>query len=231
VTGGIMPRLLKDEVVTRILDQGLIPVFYNKEFDVAKNVVQACIEGGSGIVEFTNRGENAIIIFKKLVKWCREKNPDLLLGAGTIIDAETASIYIENGADYIVGPSFNLEIARLCNKNDILYIPGCQTPTEILEAEANCAKIIKLFPAIVVSPSFVKAVLGPMPRTLLMPSGGIALDKGIISEWIQMGAVALNMGSALLKKELIMESKFNEISTNVEKCIKWITEAKALRDT
>jgi 2-dehydro-3-deoxyphosphogluconate aldolase/(4S)-4-hydroxy-2-oxoglutarate aldolase len=225
-----MPRLLKHEVVAKILDQGLIPVFYNKEFDVAKKVIQACIDGGSGIVEFTNRGDNALTIFKKLVKWCHEENPDLLLGAGTIIDAETASAYLEYGADYIVGPSFNSEIARLCNKNKILYIPGCQTPTEILKAEKYCAKIIKLFPAIVVSPSFVKTVLGPMPRTLLMPSGGVALDKGEISEWIKMGAVALNMGSALLKKELIVDSRFNEISKNVEKCLKWITEAKALRD-
>ena len=221
-----MPRFMRHDVIEAILFQGLVPVFHINEVEKAKQVVQACHDGGSTIVEFTNRGENAYKVFSELAQWCLEELPGLLLGAGTIVDSDTAALYINCGADYIVGPTFNRDVAQLCNTRRVLYIPGCLTPTEVQTAEAHGAEIIKLFPGSVVSHKFVKAVLGPMPQTLLMPSGGIPMDKKAITEWINSGAVAVNMGSALIKKELVNRGRYSEISNNVARCLEWIKDAK-----
>jgi 2-dehydro-3-deoxyphosphogluconate aldolase/(4S)-4-hydroxy-2-oxoglutarate aldolase len=142
------------------------------------------------------------------------------------VDPETAAIYINGGADYIVGPTSNPEVAETCNRRGVLYVPGCQTPTEISEAERLGADIIKLFPASVVTPRFVKAVLGPIPHVQLMPSGGVKYDREGISEWIKAGAVALNMGSDLIRKDLVREGRYSEIRDRVGECLGWIREAR-----
>jgi len=215
-------------VARNILDIGLIPVFYNGDIEAAKNIVKACHLGGVNTIEFTNRGTHAIDVFNELSIFC-EDLPKVLLGAGTIMDSSTAVQYIDAGATFIVGPTFSSEVAKLCNRRRILYIPGCQTPTEISTAEEAGCDLIKLFPASVLTPSFIKAILGPMPLTQLIPSGGVRVEQKYIEEWIDMGAVALNIGSELIKKSYVENRNFETITENVRQCIKWIEEAKSRR--
>ncbi len=128
-----------------------------------------------------------------------------------------------------MGPSLNPEVSRICNRRKVLYIPGCQTPTEISNAEELGADIIKLFPASVLTPKFVKAVRGPMPQALIMPSGGVRMNREEVTEWIQAGAAALNMGSDLIRKDLVEKNRFDEITGNVQRCLEWIKEARGQR--
>jgi len=217
----------KHEVIAKLLEVGLVPIFYHGNVEVAKAVSTAVAEAGSKLLEFTNRGARAYLVFKELSEWREKERPDLILGAGTILDPATAALYINLGADFIVGPSFNPEVAKVCNRRHIPYIPGCSTPTEIATAEEYGADIFKIFPAQVLTPSFVKNLLGPCPWLKLMPSGGITPERKEIEEWIKAGAVALNMGSALLRKDLIQAGKYDELRKKVEEALLYIREAKA----
>jgi 2-dehydro-3-deoxyphosphogluconate aldolase/(4S)-4-hydroxy-2-oxoglutarate aldolase len=219
-----MAKFLRHRVIGEVLRVGLVPVFYNGEVDVAMGVVRACVEGGARLIEFTNRGDRAYHVFNELSKRCDKELPEAILGAGTVVDPPTAALYINSGANFIVGPSLNPEAARLCNRRKVLYVPGCQTPTEISEAEEIGVEIVKLFPASVLGPKFVRDLMGPSPQTLLMPSGGISLNEKEVTEWVTAGAVALNLGSALIRKDQMTEHKYGEIRENVERCIGWIKE-------
>ena len=218
-----LPRLTVAKTIT---DIGLIPVFHHGDIEVAKAIVKACSDGGAQVVEYTNRGSRASTVFRELTEWRDDELPSCILGAGTIMDPETAVAYINGGADYIVAPTFNPETAATCNRRKVLYIPGCMTPTEITEAERHGAEIIKLFPASVAAPRFIKAVHGPMPHTRLMPSGGVRYDRDGVAEWIQAGAVALNMGSDLIRRDLVAEGRYAEIRDRVRQCLAWIAEAR-----
>ena len=221
-----MTDLTRLTVAKTITDINLIPVFHHPDAEVAKAIAKACFDGGARVVEYTNRGSGAPEVFRELARWRDDELPGCVLGAGTIMDPETAVAYINGGADYIVGPTFSSETALACNVRRVLYIPGCMTPTEITEAEALGAEIIKLFPASVATPSFIKAVHGPMPHTRLMPSGGVRYDRGGIAEWIKAGAVALNMGSDLIRRDLVAEGRYAEIRDHVSQCLAWIAEVR-----
>jgi len=221
-----MPKFLKHEVVGKILDIGLLPVFYNDDAKVAKRIVQACADGGAMVIEFTNRGDFAYEVFSELSKWSQKESPDVILGAGTIIEPATAGIYINSGANFIVGPVFNPDVAKICNRRKVPYIPGCMTPSEISNAEETGVDIVKVFPGKTVGPSFIKAVLGPCPWSKLMPSGGVEITQENISGWIKSGASALNIGSNLIKKDLVKTNDYNGIKKLVEQCIIWINEAR-----
>lgn len=223
---GACMRRLRHEVVAKVLEIGLIPTFYEEDVEVAKKIVSACADGGAKVIEYTNRGTQAYQVFSELVKWRNRECPDTILGAGTIIESNTASLYINCGAEFIVGPTFNPEVATVCNKYKIPYIPGCSTPTEISLAEEAGAEIVKVFPAEVLGPNFIKDILGPMPWSKLMPSGGVEATREDIMRWIKAGAAAINMGTNLIRKDLVKEGKYDEIGKRVEECIKWIREAK-----
>ena len=224
-----MARFLRHIVVEETLRVGLVPVFYTGDIEVALGVVKACVEGGARLIEFTNRGDRAIHVFDELSKRLEKELPEAILGAGTVIDSPTAALYINSGANFIVGPSLSPEVARLCNRRKILYVPGCQTPTEISEAEELGAEIVKLFPASALGPNYIKDLRGPSPQTLLMPSGGISQNEEDVSKWVKAGAVAVNMGSALIRKDMMTEKKYGEIKESVEHCIGWINKAKAAK--
>jgi 2-dehydro-3-deoxyphosphogluconate aldolase / (4S)-4-hydroxy-2-oxoglutarate aldolase len=224
-----MARFLKHKVVAETLRVGLIPVFYSDDVEIALGVAKACAEGGAPLIEFTNRGDRAIQVFNELSKHIDKELPEVILGAGTVIDPPTAALYINSGANFIVGPSLVPDVARLCNRRKVLYVPGCQTPTEISEAEELGAEIVKLFPASALGPNFIKDIRGPSPQTLLIPSGGITLNEKEITEWVKAGAIALNLGSALIRKDLMTERRYDEIRESVKRCIGWINEAKATK--
>lgn len=221
-----MIRSMRHEVVSSVLEIGLIPTFYEEDLETAKKIVRACAEGGAKVVEFTNRGTLAYQVFSELVRWKDREFPDVILGAGTIVEPSAASLYINCGSDFIVGPVFNPDVAKVCNRYKIAYIPGCSTPSEISMAEEMGADIIKIFPAEVLGPQFIKDVLGPFPRSKLMPSGGVEATKENITSWIKAGVAAVNMGSNLIQKDLVKSGNFEAIKKKVEVCLQWVREAK-----
>lgn len=222
-----MASFTRIDVYNAMLESGLVPLFYHKDLETATSVVSACAAGGARLVEFTNRGDLAFPVFSQLMPYCREKLPNLILGVGSVVDAATAALYIAHGANFIVGPTFVPEIATLCNRRKIPYVPGCGTLREISEAESYGAEIVKVFPGDAVGgPGFIKAVLGPCPWSRLMPTGGVQASRESISAWIKAGAACVGLGSDLIQKSLVTEKKWDELSKRVESVITWIQEAR-----
>jgi len=224
-----MARFLKHEVVSKILEIGVVPVFYERDLETAKKIVEACANGGAKIVEFTNRGDFAYQVFTELAKWCAEALPDVALGVGTILDPGTAALYINSGANFVVGPVLNPEIAKVCNRRKIAYSPGCGSASEISLAEELGVDIVKIFPgAEVGGPSFVKNLLGPCPWAKIMPTGGVDSTWESVSAWIKAGTAALGMGSRLITKELVGAKDFEGIQRKVEDCVWWVKKARGI---
>ncbi len=222
-----MARYSSIEVYNAILEQGLVPVFYNGDIEKSKNIIKAIAKGGGKIVEFTNRGDFALEIFIKLVKYFEEEEPQLIFGVGSVVEPNTAALYINNGANFVVGPVLNPEIAKLCNRRRIPYSPGCGTPSEISQAEEMGCEIIKIFPAgIVGGPSFVKSILAPSPWTKVMPTGGIDITEESIKSWFEAGIVAAGIGSKLITKKLVESEDWDGISQNVSETLKLIHKYK-----
>ncbi|OYT46958.1 bifunctional 4-hydroxy-2-oxoglutarate aldolase/2-dehydro-3-deoxy-phosphogluconate aldolase [Candidatus Bathyarchaeota archaeon ex4484_231] len=223
-----MAKFMKHVVIGKILELGLVPVFYNGDLDTAKNIVKACVDGGAKVVEFTNRGDFAYQVFTDLAKWVNKEYDDVIIGVGSVIDPVTAGIYINSGANFVVGPVLNPEIAKICNRRKIPYSPGCGSATEISLAEELGCDIVKVFPGTQVGgPAFIKAIRGPCPWVLLMPTGGVDATRESIFEWITAGAAALGIGSKLVRKDLVKAGDFEAISKKAEQCLKWIKEARA----
>jgi 2-dehydro-3-deoxyphosphogluconate aldolase/(4S)-4-hydroxy-2-oxoglutarate aldolase len=222
-----MARFTRLDVINTILDIGLVPLFYNGQVETAIEIVSACARGGARAVEFTNRGEMAYPVFTELVQHFAEADPSVILGAGSIMDAPTAALYLAAGANFVVGPSFNPDVARLCNRRKILYMPGCATETEIANAEEMGAEICKIFPGETVGgPSFISAVMAPCPWHRLLPTGGVDATAESISAWIKAGAAAVGMGSKLITAQAVKAHDFDSIGNKVAQCIGWIKQAR-----
>jgi 2-dehydro-3-deoxyphosphogluconate aldolase/(4S)-4-hydroxy-2-oxoglutarate aldolase len=225
---GKVARYRRHQVINAIYEIGLVPIFYHKDLETAKNIVRACAAGGARVVEFTNRGEFAYQIFGGMVRYFETEAPDVILGVGSVIDAPTAALYINGGANFVVGPVFNPEVARLCNRRKVCYVPGCGSVSEISDAEEMGAEIIKVFPGGQVGgPAFIKAVLAPMPWTSMMPTAGIEPTRESVKSWIDAGAVCLGMASKLISKEIVASGKWQELTKKVEACLKLIRESRA----
>jgi len=219
-----MARYQRLDVLCMMKNIGVIPVFYHADFETAKNVVCACAEGGARVVEFTNRGDRAIKVFTQLEEFCAKNKPEAVLGVGTIVDAPTAAMYIAAGANFVVGPVLDEEVAKLCNGRKIPYSPGCGSATEIHQAEILGVEICKVFPGQEVGgPSFVKMLKGPMPWTDIMPTGGVAPTKESLSAWFEAGAACVGMGSNLITKELLAAKDYAGITNKVKQTLELVT--------
>ncbi len=222
-----MAKYARLEVLSQVNDQGLIPLSYHSNIDVMKKMITASYMGGCYLFEFTNRGDNAVWIFSELVRYFLDEIPDLILGAGSILDAGTASLYMSCGANFIVGSVFNPDVAKVCNRRKVAYMPGCGTANEISTAEEYGAEIVKIFPGEAVGgPAFVKSILGPTPWTKVMVTGGVEDNPDNISSWFKAGVTAVGMGSNLFKKKSIEDGKFDEISSTAASVLKWIRQAR-----
>ena len=220
-----MARFRRLEVLQAMVQSGLVPVFYHQDLEVAKRIAEAVAGGGAKVLEFTNRGDFAYTVFSDLVIWCREEIPELILGAGSILDPGTAALYVNNGANFIVGPVLNAEVARICNRRKIAYLPGCGSASEISQAEEYGVEICKVFPgAEVGGPGFVKNILAPMPWSLIMPTGGVERTRVSIEKWFKAGVACVGMGSNLIAKELVASGDFETISKNTAEVLQWIKE-------
>jgi 2-dehydro-3-deoxyphosphogluconate aldolase/(4S)-4-hydroxy-2-oxoglutarate aldolase len=216
------------DVYNAVLSSGLVPLFYHADAEIANKVVKACADGGAKVLEFTNRGEKALQVFTKIVEYVGANKLPIILGVGSILDAPTAAIFIAQGARFIVGPNCNPEIARLCNRRKIAYLPGCASATEISNAEELGVEIVKIFPGETVGgPAFVKAMLGPMPWARIMPTGGVDATPESVSSWVKAGASCMGMGSNLIRKEALAVGDYDSISQKVGQVLQWIREARA----
>lgn len=222
-----MARFSRLEVLNELLRIGALPLFFEHDARAAGKVLQAVQKGGARLAEFTNRGDFAWQVFSELESQLSADKSPVILGAGTIDDAPTAALFIASGANFIVGPTFNVEVARLCNRRKIPYFPGCATVSEIALAEEWGAEICKVFPGQEVGgPKFIKSVLGPRPWSRLMPTGGVNPSEESIGEWIRAGACALGLGSNYINKQRIEAGEFDLISEDIGKTLTWIQAAR-----
>ncbi|MBL7200701.1 MAG: bifunctional 4-hydroxy-2-oxoglutarate aldolase/2-dehydro-3-deoxy-phosphogluconate aldolase [Anaerolineae bacterium] len=220
-----MSRFLRLDVLNKIVELGLVPVFYNGDLEVATQIVTACAEGGAEVVEFTNRGDFAYQVFGELVKRFALTHPDVILGIGSVSDPGTAALYINNGANFVVGPVLNPDVAKVCNRRKIAYSPGCGSASEISYAEELGVEIVKVFPGSSVGgPGFVSSVLGPHPWTRIMPTGGVDATRESLEAWFKAGVTCVGIGSKLISKDLVARGDFDAIRDRVAQVLAWIQE-------
>lgn len=224
-----MARFTRIQVATKMGETGMVPVFFHKDVETCKQVILACYKAGVKVFEFTNRGDYAHETFAELNKWAANECPDLILGAGSILDAPTAALYIQLGANFIVSPLLNEEIASVVNRRKILWSPGCGSVTEISRAESLGVEIVKIFPGSQVGgPKFVAAVKGPMPWTSIMPTGGVEPTETNLTEWFKAGVTCVGMGSQLISSEIIKEKDYNRLEQDVRKAMILIGKLRQL---
>jgi len=222
-----MDLISKLDVLNTIENNGLVPIFYHPDIEVCQSVVSACYRGGSRVFEFTNRGDDAHVVFEKLGRWVNKEMSDLVLGAGSIVDGATTALYIQLGARFIVSPLMTAEMASVCNRRKVPWIPGCSTVTEISNAESLGADIVKLFPAIQAGgPDFIRNVLGPCPWFNIMPAGGVTTDEENLKTWFEAGAFCVGMGSKLFVKSPSGAYNYSEIETKTREVLAIIRKIK-----
>jgi 2-dehydro-3-deoxyphosphogluconate aldolase/(4S)-4-hydroxy-2-oxoglutarate aldolase len=222
-----MARFSRIEVVLKMHETGMIPVFYNADIEVCKKVVKACYDGGVRLFEFTNRGDFATLVFAELNKWVQIECPEMIMGVGSVIDEGTAAMYIALGANFIVSPLIDEATARVCNKRKIAWSPGCATTTEIGRAHELGADVVKIFPGLEVGgPGFVKAIKGPMPWTNIMPTGGVSPTEENLKEWFDAGVFCVGIGSKLFPKEILTSENYSFITQKCEETLNFISKYK-----
>ncbi len=208
-----MAKYDKIQVLTAIGGTGIVPVFYNGDVEVAKKVLKACYDGGIRAFEFANRGDFAQEVFGELVKYANAELPGMIVGIGSVVDPGTAAMYIQLGANFVVGPLFNPAIAPICNRRNIPYAPGCGTVTEVgMAQEAGC-DLCKVFPGDVLGPAFVKGLRAPMPWSKLMVTGGVKPTRENLEGWFKSGVYCVGMGSNLFPKDAIAAGDWARITT------------------
>lgn len=222
-----MPSHSKLSVLNAVHNTGIVPVFYNGDIEKAKGIAKACVTGGITVLEFTNRGDHAWEVFSALHKFCQKELPEAILGAGSVLDASTASLYIANGASFIVGPVTNPDVAKVCNRRKVPYIPGCGTASEISYAEELGADIVKIFPGTSVGgPGFVKDVLAPMPWSSIMPTGGVDITEGSLRPWFEAGVVSVGMGSKLVSADVVKNNDWATLEARSKQVLALIKKLK-----
>ncbi|HAJ99510.1 MAG TPA: bifunctional 4-hydroxy-2-oxoglutarate aldolase/2-dehydro-3-deoxy-phosphogluconate aldolase [Bacteroidales bacterium] len=222
-----MARFSRIEVAKAMEETGIIPVFYHPDAQTCFNVVEACYKGGLRVFEFTNRGDFAHEVFATIYKQLFKAYPEVILGVGSVIDAGTASLYMQLGANFIVSPVLNPEMAKVCNRRKVLWSPGCGSVSEISQAEELGAEIVKIFPGQQVGgPEFVAAVKGPMPWSSIMPTGGVEPTRENLTLWFKSGVTCVGMGSKLITSDVIRESNYPLLQEKAATAVKLLKEIR-----
>ena len=211
-----MAQYSRIEVANAMKETGVIPLFFNNDIELSKQVLKACYDGGARLLEFTARGDFAHEVFGALVKYAVKELPGMILGVGSVTDAAAASLYMALGANFVVTPVFREDIAIACNRRKVLWSPGCGTLTEIARAEELGCEIVKLFPGDIYGPQFVKGVKGPQPWTSIMPTGGVAPTEENLSAWFNAGVTCVGMGSKLISKEIVANKDYAKLTADVK---------------
>ena len=225
-----MAKYTRIQVATVMEQTGLVPLFYNDDVTLGKEVIKACYQGGARLLEFTNRGDFAHEIFRELNKYALKELPGMILGVGSVTDAGAASLYMQLGANFVVTPVLREDIALVCNRRKVLWSAGCGSLTEIAKAEELGAEVVKLFPGGIYGPAFVKAIKGPCPWTSIMPTGGVSPTKENLQSWFEAGVTCVGMGSKLISKDILQKGDFKQLEKNVTFAIELIQELKKVEN-
>ena len=221
-----MAQYSRIQVINKMMESRMVPLFYHSDFQVAKNILQACYNGGARLIEFTNRGDFAIEVFSKLIKFASKELPGMIVGIGSVSDSAAASQYMLLGANFVVTPVLREDIAIVCNRRKVLWIPGCGSLSEIAKAEEMGCELIKLFPGNVYGPDFIKSVKAPQPWSSIMPTGGVSIEQSNLLGWFKAGADCVGLGSKLISKEILINQDFKKLEKNVLDTIQFIQKIK-----
>ena len=221
-----MAQYSRIQVINKMMESRMVPLFYHSDFQVAKNILQACYNGGARLIEFTNRGDFAIEVFSKLIKFASKELPGMIVGIGSVTDSAAASQYMLLGANFVVTPVLREDIAIVCNRRKVLWIPGCGSLSEIAKAEEMGCEFIKLFPGNVYGPDFIKSVKAPQPWSSIMPTGGVSIEQSNLLGWFKAGADCVGLGSKLISKEILINQDFKKLEKNVLDTIQFIQKIK-----
>ncbi len=211
----------KEQVLSKMCDGGLVAVVRAKDSEQAMKITEACIAGGVAGIEITFTVPGADEVIRQLA--AKYKNGEILLGAGTVLDAETARIAILAGAQFVISPAFNEDVIRMCNRYRVLCVPGIMTIREAIMAMEAGADLLKVFPADLYGPTIIKDILGPLPYAKLMPTGGVSVENA--KEWIKAGVVAMAAGSSLTAG-----AKTGDYDKITETAKAFVSEIKAARE-
>jgi 2-dehydro-3-deoxyphosphogluconate aldolase/(4S)-4-hydroxy-2-oxoglutarate aldolase len=221
-----MARFDNIAVLSKIGETGMVPVFYHSNVEIAKRVVKACYDGGVRAFEFTNRGDFAHEVFGEVVKFAAKECPELAIGVGSVVDAPTASLYIQLGANFVVGPLFNPDVAKVCNRRSIPYTPGCGSVSEVgFAQEAGCV-LCKIFPGDVLGPKLVKGLLAPMPWSKLMVTGGVEPTEENLTSWFKAGVFCVGMGSKLFPKDKVAAEDWQYVTDKCREALGYIAAVR-----
>jgi 2-dehydro-3-deoxyphosphogluconate aldolase/(4S)-4-hydroxy-2-oxoglutarate aldolase len=215
----------KEKIMQAIVQQGVLPLYFHPDEVISIKILRALYESGIRVVEYTNRGKQALKNFRSIKKETYKQFPDLVLGLGTLLDSKTAGKGIQNGADFLVSPGYTKELSKFSNNENILWIPGCMTPTELLQAQDDGLKLIKLFPANLLGPGFVKSVKEVFPDLLFMATGGVNNEN--LEAWFRAGVSAVGMGGSLISKFIVDNNEFDFLKTNTNAIINQIAAIRA----
>lgn len=215
-----MKRLTRQEIFSTIKKHRFIPLFHHDDIDLSKQVLQALYNGGVRVFEFTNRSANALTVFKKLIEFKNSNFQEMLMGAGTILNASAAQNFYDAGADFIISPNIPMEVGSYCESNNIFWCPGASTLNEILLAESLGADMVKIFPAnFLGGPGYLKALRGPCPDIKILITGGVEPTKENLTTWFDAGALAVGMGGNLFDKDALKQKDFQRIADTAEKVV------------
>jgi 2-dehydro-3-deoxyphosphogluconate aldolase/(4S)-4-hydroxy-2-oxoglutarate aldolase len=216
----------KQQTLDLLIQQGILPLYFHPDPEVSVQVLRALYRAGIRIVEYTNRGKNAVDNFLKMRKIADEELPGLQLGAGTIRNKIEATEYINEGADFLVSPGLSTSVADLADKNNLLWIPGCFTASEIMQADDLGARLVKLFPGNLLGPSFISSIKEIFSNLLFMPTGGVETNKENLQNWFTSGASVVGMGSKLISKNLLEAKDYAGIETLAKQTIQLVQEIR-----
>jgi 2-dehydro-3-deoxyphosphogluconate aldolase / (4S)-4-hydroxy-2-oxoglutarate aldolase len=217
----------KKEVLLKLIpEQGILPLYYYKDTEVSVGLLRALYQAGIRAIEYTNRGEQALKNFEAMRKVCDEEMKGMYLGIGTIKNGEMAKAFIDAGTDFIVCPGLVKKVGEVADKHDMLWVPGCMTPTEIIKAEQLGAKVIKLFPGNLLGPSFVSTIKELFPGLLFMPTGGVEVNKENLSAWFKSGVCAVGMGSKLVTKSIMENKQYDELTKLTQEALELVKSCK-----
>jgi 2-dehydro-3-deoxyphosphogluconate aldolase/(4S)-4-hydroxy-2-oxoglutarate aldolase len=218
-------KFTKQQITAEMKRLGMVPLFTCEDKSIAADVIEAAYRGGVRVFEFTNRRANSFEIFSAMLKHF-EKYKDLMLGIGTILDGPTTQKFIDAGAHFIISPILKLEMGEVCRTNNVSWLPGCQTLTEIVTARDNGAEVIKVFPGSVVGPQFISSIMPVVPDLQLMITGGVEPKQENLLAWFKAGAMCVGMGSQLFTKEIIETKNWKLLEARVKESLEMIRQIR-----
>ena len=221
-----MAKYDKLQVLATMQQTGLVPVFYHADATIAKQVLKACYDGGVRAFEFTNRGDFAQEVFAELVKYAAAELPGMILGIGSVVDPATAALYLQLGANFVVGPVYNPAVVPVCNRRLVPYCPGCGSASEVSAAQEAGCDLCKVFPGDVLGLAFVKGLRAPMPWSRLMVTGGVKPERANLEAWFKAGVTCVGMGSNLFPKDVVAAGDWPRITAFCREALQIIQEVR-----